>query len=146
MAKTKFGAMRRSWFMGAAALAVTLAFSARSDRAKYPSQDIHIIWRRPAGSGADVIVRFFAERLRAKSGVSVVVENKVGAGGNIAAEYTARAKPDGNTMHVHAGSTVAANYWLFKKPPIDPDQRLAGCGATAQPAAFHDRRRHSESA
>jgi tripartite-type tricarboxylate transporter receptor subunit TctC len=49
----------------------------------------------------------------------VIVENKVGAAGNIAAEYTARAKPDGYTVHVHAGSAVAANQHLFKRRPFD---------------------------
>lgn len=91
---------------------------------QYPSQDIHVICAFPAGSGADVLVRYFAEKLREKSGRTVIVENKTGAAGNIAAEYTARAKPDGHTIHIHAGSSTAANYWLFKKPPIDPSKDL----------------------
>lgn len=91
---------------------------------KYPSQDIHVVCAFPPGSGADIMVRFFGEKLREKSGGTVIVENKPGAAGNIAAEYTARAKPDGYTIHIHAGSSVAANYWLFKKPPIDPTRDL----------------------
>src|SRR5262249_22987257 len=61
---------------------------------------------------------------REKSGKPVLVENRVGANGNIAAEFTARAKPDGYTIHIHAGSSTAANYWLFKKPPINPSKDL----------------------
>ena len=49
----------------------------------------------------------------------MIVENKSGAGGNIAMEYVARAKPDGYTIFVHAATAVAANQHLFKKPPID---------------------------
>jgi tripartite-type tricarboxylate transporter receptor subunit TctC len=49
----------------------------------------------------------------------VIVENKSGAGGNIATEYTARSKPDGYTIYVHAGSALAANMYLFKNPPVD---------------------------
>ena len=49
----------------------------------------------------------------------MIVENKAGAGGNIATEYVARAKPDGYTIYVHAGTAVAANQSLFKKPPVD---------------------------
>src|SRR5690606_26670841 len=46
----------------------------------------------------------------------VIVENKSGAGGNIAQEYVGRSKPDGYTIFVHAGSAVAANVSMFKKP------------------------------
>ena len=85
----------------------------------YPSQDIRLICAFPAGGGADVLVRHFAEKLRPIAGRTVIVENKAGAGGNIATEYVARAKPDGYTIYVHAGSAVAANQSLFKKPPVD---------------------------
>ena len=69
----------------------------------YPSQDIRLICAFPPGSGADVLVRYFAEKLRPIAGRTVIVENKSGAGGNIATEYVARAKPDGYTIYVHAG-------------------------------------------
>jgi len=96
----------------------------RNASAEYPSQDIHVICAFPAGSGADVLVRYFAEKLREKSGGTVIVENKPGAAGNIAAEYTVRSKPDGHTIHIHAGSSTAANFWLFRKPPFDPSKDL----------------------
>jgi tripartite-type tricarboxylate transporter receptor subunit TctC len=86
----------------------------------YPTQDIHVICAFPPGSGADVLVRYFAEKIRPLTGKNVIVENKSGAGGNIATEYVARAKPDGYTIFIHAGSGVAANMWMFKKP-IVPD-------------------------
>jgi tripartite-type tricarboxylate transporter receptor subunit TctC len=85
----------------------------------YPSQDIRLICAFPPGSGADVLVRYFAEKLRPIANRTVIVENKSGAGGNIAMEYVARAKPDGYTIFVHAATAVAANQHLFKKPPID---------------------------
>jgi tripartite-type tricarboxylate transporter receptor subunit TctC len=85
----------------------------------YPSQDIHFICAFQAGSGSDTIVRFMAEKLRPIVGRTIIVENKPGAGGNIATEYAARAKPDGYTVYVHAGSALAANMHLFKKPPVD---------------------------
>ena len=86
---------------------------------QYPNQDIRFICAFPAGSGADVLVRYFAEKLRPVVGRTVIVENKVGAGGNIATEYVARAKPDGYTIFVHAATAVAASMHLFKNPPID---------------------------
>jgi tripartite-type tricarboxylate transporter receptor subunit TctC len=112
-----------------AALAVTLllALGSASTPARaqaYPSQDIRFICAFPAGSGADVIVRYFAEKVRQVANRTIIVENKVGAAGNIAATYTARAKPDGYTVHVHAGSAVAANMHLFKSPPIDAGKDL----------------------
>ena len=85
----------------------------------YPSQDIRLICAFPPGSGADVLVRYFAEKLRPIANRTVIVENKSGAGGNIAMEYVARAKPDGYTIFVHAATAVAANQHLFKKPPVD---------------------------
>jgi len=110
---------------GAAALSAALAFPIASASAEqYPSQDIHVICAFPAGSGADVLVRYFAEKLREKSGRTVIVENKTGAAGNISAEYVARSKPDGYTVYIHAGSSTAANYSLFKKPPIDPSKDI----------------------
>ncbi len=85
----------------------------------FPSQDIRLICAFPPGSGADVLVRYFGEKLRPISGRTVIVENKSGAGGNIATEYVARAKPDGYTIYVHAATAVAANQHLFKKPPVE---------------------------
>jgi len=82
----------------------------------YPAQDIHVICAFPPGSGADVLVRFFAEKLRIASGRNIIVENKSGAGGNIAQEFVGRSKPDGYTVFIHAGSGIAANVSLFKTP------------------------------
>ncbi len=91
---------------------------------EYPSQDIRLVCAFPPGSGADVFVRYFAEKLRPIVNRTVIVENKVGAGGNIATEFVARSKPDGYTIYVHAGSAVAANQHLFKKPPVDAGKAI----------------------
>lgn len=108
---------------GSAALAVSSGLTGAAAQ-QYPSQNITVVCAFPPGSGADVLVRYFAEELRKKSGRTTIVENRVGAAGNIAAEYTVRAKPDGYTMFIHAGSSTAANYHLFKKPPINPAKDL----------------------
>ena len=109
----------------AAVLAAAVLMAAAGARAEdYPAREIHVICAFPAGSGADVLVRYFGEKLRVLAGKPVIVENKVGAAGNIAAEYTARAKPDGYTIHIHAGSSTAANFSLFKHPPINPAKDL----------------------
>jgi tripartite-type tricarboxylate transporter receptor subunit TctC len=113
---------KRIGVMVLALCALAAPQSARAD--DYPSQDIRFICGFPAGSGADVLVRYFAEKVRAVAGRTVIVENKVGAAGNIAATFTAKAKPDGYTVHVHAGSAVAANQHLFKNRPFDALKEL----------------------
>ena len=103
--------------MAVASTAMTTSGSAIAQ--PYPTQVIHIIGSFPAGSGADVIVRYFAEKLRVLSGGVTVVENKVGASGNIATQYVAKSKPDGYTILIGAGSGVAAATHLYRKPPVD---------------------------
>ena len=116
----------------AAAIAAGLLGTARAQ--DYPSQDIRFICGFPAGSGADVLVRYFGEKVRAVANRTVIVENKVGAAGNIAAVYTARSKPDGHTVYVHAASAIAANMHLFKAPPIDAARDLQiAAGVNKQP-------------
>ena len=107
--------------LAAAIVAVPVGATGAQD---YPSQDIRFICGFPAGSGADVLVRYFADKLRHLAGRTAIVDNKVGAAGNIAAEFTARARPDGHTIYIHAASAIAANMHLFKKPPIDAARDL----------------------
>jgi tripartite-type tricarboxylate transporter receptor subunit TctC len=86
---------------------------------QYPNQDIHFVNGFPPGSGADVITRFFAEKLRPVIGRTIIVENKVGAAGAISIEYVAKSKPDGYTILFNAGSATAASMHLLKNPPVD---------------------------
>lgn len=112
----------KTWSAGllvGAALAAAAAAPSSAVAQGYPSQDIRLVCAFPAGSGADVLVRYFAEKLRPIVKATVIVENKAGAGGNIASEYVSRAKPDGHTIFVHAATAVAANMSLFKNPPVD---------------------------
>lgn len=91
---------------------------------KYPSRTISFICASPAGSDSDTILRYLAEKMSVLTGATIIVENKPGAGANIAAEYTARANPDGYTVLIHAGSALAGNMHLFAKPPIDVTKDL----------------------
>jgi tripartite-type tricarboxylate transporter receptor subunit TctC len=111
----------------AIAAAALLALAPGSVSAQeYPTRLITFVCAFPAGSGADVLVRYFADRVSRVAGQRVIVENRAGANGNIAAEFTARAKPDGYTVFIHAGSSTAANMHLFKNPPIDVLKELRG--------------------
>ncbi|MGZ3409181.1 MAG: Bug family tripartite tricarboxylate transporter substrate binding protein [Xanthobacteraceae bacterium] len=103
----------------AIAVATMLAGTGDAHSQQYPAQDIHFICVFPPGSGADVLVRYFAEKVRPLTGKNIIVENRSGAGGNIGIEYVSKAKPDGYTVLVHGATGVAASMSLFKKPPVD---------------------------
>jgi tripartite-type tricarboxylate transporter receptor subunit TctC len=105
----------------AAATAITPALSSGAFADAYPEHEIHSIGMFPAGSGADVMVRYFSNKLSEMVGKTVVVENKAGAFGNIATSYVARAKPDGYTIYIAPGSSVlAAAPSLFRTLNYDP--------------------------
>ena len=114
--------------------ALALAAGARRRAAfaqDYPSQDIRMIVGFPAGSGADIFVRYFAEKLRPIAGRTIIVENKVGANSNVATEFVARSKPDGHVLYPFAGTTVAASMHLFKNPPVDVGKALKVAATTS---------------
>lgn len=110
---------RRTILAASAFAASALALPQAWAQADYPSRTISLICAFPAGSGADVLVRYFGDRIAKLSGATIIVENKPGASGNIAAEYVARAEPDGYTIFFHTGSSIAGNMHMFKNPPID---------------------------
>ena len=111
----------RVWLLQAG-LALTVLFATLPAQAQdYPTRDIHAICNFPAGTGGDVFVRFFSEKLSALAGKTVIVDNRGGAFGNIGTEAAARSKPDGYTILIVPGSsTMAAAVSGFKKLPFDP--------------------------
>jgi tripartite-type tricarboxylate transporter receptor subunit TctC len=128
-----FGGQGTSRWIAVAAFA--FAWPATAMAQAYPAQDIHFISGFSAGGGSDVMVRYFAEKIRPLAGRTVIVENKPGATGAIAIEYTARAKPDGYTILVHAGSGIGASQALMKNPPYDAARQLR-VAATINRQAF----------
>jgi tripartite-type tricarboxylate transporter receptor subunit TctC len=97
----------------------TISTVAQAQSQAYPSQDVQFICGFAAGSGADIIVRYFADKMRPLMNRTIVVQNKPGAIGNIATEFVARSKPDGYTILVTGANSVAASMHLFKKPSVD---------------------------
>jgi tripartite-type tricarboxylate transporter receptor subunit TctC len=116
---------------GAFALATAVGGVRGARAEEYPSQDIHLICGFPPGSGADIFVRYFGEKLRTVAGRTTIVENKPGANSNIATEYVARSKPDGYTLYPFAGTTVAATMALFKNPPVDVGKTIQVAATTS---------------
>jgi tripartite-type tricarboxylate transporter receptor subunit TctC len=89
----------------------------------YPAREIRSVCNFSAGSGADILVRYYSDRLSKLAGKPVVVENRAGVQGNLATEYVARSKADGYTIMITpASSTLAAARHLFKQLPFDPDK------------------------
>ncbi len=103
-------------------LAVVLVGTVDSRQASaesYPSRRINLIVPFPAGSATDAVTRRLAESIRTETGVTVLVENKPGADGNLAALAVLNAEADGYTVFVTTNSTQAANVNLFNAMPYD---------------------------
>jgi tripartite-type tricarboxylate transporter receptor subunit TctC len=101
--------------------AIFLVLAQGAGAQDYPAREIHSICNFAAGSGADIVVRYYSERLARVAGRPVIVENKPGAQGLLANDYVAKSKPDGYTILITpASSTLAAAPHLFKHLPFDP--------------------------
>jgi tripartite-type tricarboxylate transporter receptor subunit TctC len=108
---------------GLAALALAALFAAPAAAQDYPAREIRALCNYAPGSGADIIVRFYSDRLAKLSGKPVVVENKVGANGALATDALAKSKPDGYTILITpASSTIASAPYLFKNLPFDTER------------------------
>ena len=83
---------------------------------------IHVLVGFPAGGGSDVIARLLAERLEKELGRSVLVENRPGAGGQIAAQLLKAAKPDGTTVFLSHDHTISILPQVVKKPGYAPHE------------------------
>ena len=102
------------------ALALCAGASAAAGQ-DYPAREIRSICNFAAGSGADIIVRYYSDRLSKLAGKPVLVENKPGVQGTLASDYGAKSRPDGYTLMITpASSTLATAPYIFKKLPFDP--------------------------
>ena len=98
---------------------LALLFTAALAWAQFPSRPVTIIVPIPPGGAPDIAARVLADKLGQTLGQPVVVENRVGANGNIANEMVAKSAPDGYTLGLLADSQIAINPHLYKKMPID---------------------------
>lgn len=91
----------------------------------FPTRSVTLVVPFPPAGGTDTGARIVAQKLSAKWGQTVVVENKGGAAGQIGADLVAKAKPDGYTILMGNIGTQAINPSLYKKLPYDPDRAFA---------------------
>ena len=96
----------------------------------YPNRPIRLVVGYATGGGTDIIGRMAAQYLSMRLGQSVLVENKPGAGGNIATEAVAKAAPDGYTLLL-AVNNVTINPYIYKKMDVDVARELRGVGIIA---------------
>src|SRR3989449_8286014 len=95
---------------------------------KYPSNPVRIVVSFSAGGPTDTVARVMGAKMGDLLGQQFLVENKVGAGGNIGADLVAKAAPDGYTLLMATVSTHAINPGLYKKIPCDPVRDFAPIG------------------
>src|SRR6187455_1353971 len=110
---------RRRFNRLAAASALVPALGGNALAQNWPNRVVRLVVPFTPGGGIDAVGRIVGARLSEIWGQQVVVENKPGAGGNIASEFVARSDPDGLTMYITAGG-LAVNKFLFEKISYDP--------------------------
>jgi tripartite-type tricarboxylate transporter receptor subunit TctC len=106
--------------LAAAGLLCGPAASWAAADAAYPAKPVTIIVPFPAGGGTDVIFRSVQIRLQAALGVSVIIDNRSGAGGTVGTGFGAKAAPDGYTLVAATTTTIASADAVYPKLPYDP--------------------------
>ena len=113
--------MRRI-LLGVATLLLTAASAALPAAAQdWPTRPITIVMGFPPGSGTDVVARVLQPLLDKALGQRIVVDYKAGAGGNVASDFVANAKPDGYTVCITSADAMSYNPYTLDKIPYDPD-------------------------
>jgi tripartite-type tricarboxylate transporter receptor subunit TctC len=112
-------------FFALAAAQAAWAQATSGDRPQsYPARPVRVIVPFAPGGATDIVTRLVAQRLTDVWGQTVVVDNRAGASGNIGADLTAKATPDGYTLLMTSGSIVTANPLLFRKLGYSPEKDL----------------------
>jgi tripartite-type tricarboxylate transporter receptor subunit TctC len=116
----------RSLSLAACAL-VTFALSLASPllAQDYPNRPVTIVVGYTPGATSDLVARTIGERLNAAWGQAVIVDNRSGVGGNIAAGYVVHAPGDGYTLLIGTDAMMTTNGYLYKNTPFDPMKDFA---------------------
>jgi tripartite-type tricarboxylate transporter receptor subunit TctC len=114
--------LTRRGLIGAGAAAATLPLIGSASAQAWPSKPIKIVCGYPAGGLTDLFARAYGDYISKQVGQPVIVENKSGAGGTVAALDVRRAAPDGYTLMFTITSTMIQNRVLYKSLPYDPDK------------------------
>ena len=113
---------RRSMLGGIGVTVGTAALGRAANAQAWPSKAIRIVCGFPAGGHADLLARVCGEHLCRRLGQSVVVENRTGAGGGLAAQAVKRAPADGYTLMMTISTTMLSNRVMYRTLPYDADK------------------------
>lgn len=123
----------RALFRVAKFLVAVTPFIATSAFAQtYPSRPVHFVVPAAAGGVTDIVARIAADYLTARTNQRFFVENRTGAGGNLATDAVAKAEPDGYTLGVVASGNVVINPYLYKSMPFNAKTDLVPVAAIAE--------------
>jgi tripartite-type tricarboxylate transporter receptor subunit TctC len=120
--------MPRITFRAVAGLILLLAAMAAGSAAEYPSRPVTLVVAFTPGGASDVLARILGRKLEQILGRPFVIDNRPGAGGNVAAEAVAHAAPDGYTLLAGNNAILATNAALYKRINFDPEVDLAPIG------------------
>jgi len=116
--------LRRSVMVLTFAAALPLAAAAVASAGEYPDHPIRVIVSVPAGGGVDTVTRIVTDKMRAALGQPLVVENKPGVSGSLAAETVFKAEPDGYTLLASQPAPITTAPFLYKSLNYDPAQLI----------------------
>ena len=116
---SRFAGATLAWLFAATTSSIVLPA-----HAEYPDHQVKVMLGLAAGGGADIVARYYVDRLREITGGTFYLENKVGASGNIAADALAKSKPDGYTLMFAASASQGGNRFLYKNLPFDSDRDI----------------------
>ena len=114
--------LRRSAMIVSFSVIVSIGAMAAVSAANFPDRPIRVIVSVPAGGGVDTITRIVTDKMRPALGQPLIVENKAGVSGSIAAETVFNAEPDGYTLLASQPAPITTNKFLFKTLNYDPAQ------------------------
>lgn len=114
------------------AIASFLCATASAQERTYPERPVRIVVPFPPAGAPDALARMLAHHVNQKHGWNLVVDNKPGAGGNLALDIASKAAPDGYTFVMAQTDNVVLNPLVYSKLPYDPDRDLEPIGLIAK--------------
>jgi tripartite-type tricarboxylate transporter receptor subunit TctC len=123
-------------FLRALLLAIAMCGAIPASAEEYPSRSIKIIVSTSAGGITDVAARVLGQYITVRTGRTVVIDNRAGAGGNIAMDAVSKAAPDGYTLGVANTGNIVINPYLYRTMPYDPFTDLVPVGSMGEVPLF----------